>query len=491
MAVQADLLRGTPLTAMVNANRRQPTQLDLYNERRRKEIQSQSNQFQKLAFDLRGLQAKQQQQALENQLAFAKEQREIKESKATIGLSKAKRKKVEAETANLENERTLYDTTSPTPAMKNKTAFINNYIIRHGPAGDTPIFKKDDIPRIRKILRSVQIPAGEANVDGLFDTAIISAGFSLPTSKSAIDINASIKNLTKPLSYGVPTVRDLRSRINKATELLAGDKTLTFRQKAKLEQIIKSNQDQVSTAQRGEGNYRTQSAKTYQPLQEQLSAIDSAAYLFDLARNKDFRANSTAAANLRSSLSEVLSYSASIGGDLATRAGDVFNQFLQGEVSDASFESMEEVLKSIRRKTINQMSNVIQNAKNDLGSSSHPYIDRFFPSPAEILSVLADPPTKAAVSNFSKALTKAAEFNPNVIETQLSLLEGGDQTTHDSVMQNLTKKQRGNYENFNQYIAGTLGMSPRDFYSHLRLLVQKNLRDESILQGAQRGNTPD
>ena len=49
MAVQADLLRGTPLTAMVNANRRQPTQLDLYNERRRKEIQSQSNQFQKLA----------------------------------------------------------------------------------------------------------------------------------------------------------------------------------------------------------------------------------------------------------------------------------------------------------------------------------------------------------------------------------------------------------------------------------------------------------
>ena len=137
------------------------------------------------------------------------------------------------------------------------------------------------------------------------------------------------------------------------------------------------------------------------------------------------------------------------------------------------------------------MANVIQNAKNDLGSSSHPYIDRFFPSPAEILSVLANEPTKAAVSNFSKALTKAAKFSPNVIETQLSLLEGGDQTTHDSVMQNLTKKQRGNYENFNQYIAGTLGMSPRDFYSHLRLLVQKNLRDESILQEAQRGNTPD
>ncbi len=497
MAVQGNLLRGSPLTAMVNASRRQPTQLDLYNERRRKEIQSQSNQFQNLAFDLMGLQAKQQQQSLENQLAFAKERREIdaantkkKKTEADIGLSTAKQQKVEAEIANLESKKTQYGTTSPTTAMKNKTAFINNYIIRHGPAGDTPTFKKDDIPSIRRILQSVQIPAGVENVDGLFDTAIASEGFVLPTSKSA-NTDASIKNLTKPPSYGVPTVRDLRFRVNKATELLAGDETLTFKQKAKLEQIIKSNQDQISTAERTEGKYRNQSTNTYQPLQEQLSAIDSAAYLFDLAKNEDFRANPTAAANLRSSLSEVLSYSASIGGDLATRASNVFNQFLQGEVSDASFESMEEVLKSIRRKTINQMSNVLQNAKNDLRSSSHPYIDRFFPTPPEILSVLADPPTKAAVSNFSKALTKAAEFNPNIIEAQLSLLERGDQTTHDSVMQNLTKEQRGNYKDFNQYIAGTLGMSPKDFYSHLRLLIQKNLRDESILQEAQRGITPD
>lgn len=411
MAVQADLLRGTPLTAMVNANRRQPTQLDLYNERKRKEIQSQSNQFQKLAFDLMGLQAKQQQQALENQLNLLDFQRKQEDSKSTRQRNKAQQKKAEADTRKTEVE-IRSGTVGMGSNEKTRLSKAKNWVkLNYG--------TKENLKK--------PLPSHFETYDDMVNT------LALGQPNTGKDYNSWAKAMLAPGAATSVSQILAGNKYNTAAEInetlsglntLIADSNATLGEKNAAEKALRLEETRLSETVRVENKLQTTYKGVYKPSLDVLRELDS----FGLLIQEAASGNSVATANLDEKLSQFInSGKGQFGGSLVQRFLSRTGSYLQGNRLPKELNELQSLYRKAREE---QLKTVEMERERAVGfyEEGHPY-QNLFPPPVRIPFYSMPKEQRAIIDKFAlgyvtgediEAILNQPKFEKIFSQTQLS-----------------------------------------------------------------------